>query len=259
MHEQRRYRHHSGLERFYFPSTRLSASLRHARTQKRTSIASMKTGTVFALLGLGSLPAQAACDLAATTSGSTASRIAALAQCVADLQEENNGLRNDLAAKDGHTHAYSGSDHTHAFAATDHSHAGTGIPAGAVIAFDAPTQCPADWSPFAPAQGRTIIGASFGLASDLFREDHEATPRKYRDHGGQETVVLGIDHMPTHSHGMDLHVSGREFPWFSTLKETPLPTSDVHSPSRLKVFEQGGNKRHENMPPWIALYYCIKD
>ncbi|MEP6018148.1 MAG: hypothetical protein ABJ251_06655 [Paracoccaceae bacterium] len=143
-----------------------------------------------------------------------------------------------------------------------------GIPSGAVVAFDLPNRCPEGWGPFAELQGRVIIGASFGIPDNLFRS--EATiDRKYRDHGGQEEVALtGHEQLPRHRHEVEVGGSSRlSFVDYSQFKQdggtSPLVSNSGtrHPYAGTGTFRTnyvGNSVPHENMPPFIALYYCKK-
>jgi len=117
------------------------------------------------------------------------------------------------------------------------------FPTGAIIAFDQPEGCPEGWSPYLEAAGRMIIGTGKGDG---------LSNRKYRETGGEEAHTLSINEMPSHNHqynhesdvgggcgraGCNSHAT---YPSFSTSNT-------------------GGNRPHNNMPPYIALTYCRKD
>lgn len=72
------------------------------------------------------------------------------------------------------------------------------------------------------------------------------------DTGGEETVTLGIEHIPAHSHGYT----------------EPLPNVDIEAPGAPDLLaagvgpiqqttETGGGTAHNNMPPYYVLAYGI--
>lgn len=116
----------------------------------------------------------------------------------------------------------------------------TGIPAGAVMAFDL-ASCPDGWSLFASTSGRTIIGASAEFPLNQI--------------GGEQTHTLTEAEMPKHRHGL-----GRETVQRGTLDPpqdvgggTPLPMPGWGLTSFV-----GENAPHNNMQPYVALLYCKK-
>lgn len=148
------------------------------------------------------------------------------------------------------------------------------LPAGAIAAFDLPGGCPAGWTEFVDGVGKVLIGAGKGR---LVFEDGAAVPlteRKYRGQGGEETAISEL-----RRHGHTIRVS----PHTHDVKRGFLAHgpggygfggssggSDVHdhkddkrkttepSRSNISISETGGTGRHNNMPPYIALYFCKK-
>lgn len=124
---------------------------------------------------------------------------------------------------------------------------GTAVPAGLVIA--STLECsdlePKNgWSEYELARGRTIIGVNLHSAHGLSKRDLE-------DDGGAETVTLIEAQMPRHRHpvrygpGADIGIGPVKY---------LLATGDLESATAFV----GGNQPHENMPPYIALYFCEK-
>jgi hypothetical protein len=132
--------------------------------------------------------------------------------------------------------------------------AATGLPRGGILAFE-PVQnssgCPAGWTAFAKAAGRTIIGA--GKGPDL-------TERLPSSLGGAEKVKLQPENLPPHSRtysvtGDGAHVNGGASPAvFKFGGDAGLqPRGDRQTSAT------GGGASFEVLPPYIALYYCIKE
>lgn len=152
------------------------------------------------------------------------------------------------------------------------------MPKDAVVAFDMPGACPEGWSTFAEAQSRAIVGAFFGsgfvagLGADERRE--QLTEYKYRQHGGEEMVALTVEQFPSHLHALQLHyaynfaqgnafiLTGQDGPVedgdsskFTFSSDFKLPREDQRSATETV----GSGQPHNNMPPYVALYFCKKD
>ena len=147
----------------------------------------------------------------------------------------------------------------------------TAIPPDAVVAFDTSNGCPVGWTPFKDGQSRVILGASFGIPDSLFPGD-ERRDYKYRDHGGKREVALSPNNLATHNHRVGrvslwfqkeqarierfgTQPNGVNIPWY--LKGTSR--DDVVEPDDTFITDAGKSTPHENMPPFLALYYCKKD
>lgn len=131
------------------------------------------------------------------------------------------------------------------------------IPSGAVVAFDSEVGCPRGWSELEDARGRMILGASNTEA------DAVLTRRQYREFGGAETHTLTVDEMPSHSHLLPMRTTGQERP---DIGSGAGPHG--HFQNRVLVegggmgqttSPEGGGQPHNNMPPYIALYFCKKN
>ena len=77
--------------------------------------------------------------------------------------------------------------------------------------------------------------------------------RPFDDEGGQEKVKLTENQMPRHSHvqvwgqGPNGPVTGNNI--FGTNTHAPIQSTQL----------TGGGEPHDNMPPYIALYFCKKE
>ena len=119
------------------------------------------------------------------------------------------------------------------------------MPSGAVMAFDL-DQCPAGWSEFKLAKGRTIIGTK--------GNENGLTNRNRGDFGGAETHQLTIDEMPNHSHTINL------YDHYKYDSYNLVPGSSYNSKRGSTTTQSaGGNKSHNNMPPFVTLLYCKKN
>lgn len=121
------------------------------------------------------------------------------------------------------------------------------FPSRAVVAFTAGSLgqsiCPEGWSYYKKAENRFILGA------DELKYQIGVT-------GGAESVALTISEMPTHSHPI-LRTSsnsgdGNYVNWAAMGSPNNKSTGSGTAPV-------GDSQPHNNMPPYIALYFCKKD
>ncbi|QDG74422.1 hypothetical protein [Labrenzia sp. PHM005] len=146
--------------------------------------------------------------------------------------------------------------------ATPEPEAKTPLLAGAVVAFDRSEKnggaCPAGWSLFESAGGRMIVGAGTNTNKDQngipltdypsFKDDST------KSIGGEERVTLSVSQIPEHTHAFT----------FSDGTNSPEHVDKSHNEFGLKnATEQTGpageGQSHNNMPPFIALYFCKKN
>ena len=135
-------------------------------------------------------------------------------------------------------------------------------PSGAVVAFDLPNSCPGGWSQMQDLDGRVIVGAQ-AVRTAAFG---------YRAIGGEEKVTLTVAQMPKHQHMNSrryamLFANGDETIDLSSLpvrkidkqarKYTDMRQSDKNEYYNTKFM--GDGKQHNNMSPYLALYFCKKD
>ena len=127
-------------------------------------------------------------------------------------------------------------------------------PEGAVLIFDLANGCPTDWAQLADADSRMIIGATSGTETVM---NKGLTQYKYRAHeGGEEEVTLTVDTMPKHNH--DLHFNNNYLRG-GTTHSAIYPIDAASPPSGVPTAPAGEGRPHNNMPPYIALYFCKKD
>ena len=127
----------------------------------------------------------------------------------------------------------------------------------AVIAFDQPAGCPDGWSQFKLADGRMIVGVGSGDG---------LTPRAYRDFNGLEEVALERGQMPSHRHNyrittFDNQASG---PIAGLMKNSTSKYVNQRSASTIAGGPENTTvldvaEAHDNMPPFIALFFCKMD
>lgn len=114
----------------------------------------------------------------------------------------------------------------------------------AVFAYDR-DGCPRGFEEWGPGAGRVIIGVGVGEG---------LTPREYRDSEGVEAHQLTVAEMAVHSHELSGktadHVADiASGPYSRGVRMTLGTTPESTEPS-------GRSDPHENMPPFIALYFC---
>lgn len=123
------------------------------------------------------------------------------------------------------------------------------FPSGAVVPFvNVPLRqaaCPVGWSYFRSAENRFVLGAG------------ERNPPGQL--GGEETVVLTISEMPSHSHKETLGEFTASFPSQQGLLVTGNAQAGFNAGRSQRTRSAGDDQPHNNMPPYIALYFCKKD
>lgn len=124
------------------------------------------------------------------------------------------------------------------------------IPSEAVIPVADRGECPTGWSRFTEADDRVLLGAGGKY--------------EYGSFGGEETVTLTVEQMPSHTHelgeptGEPLRFS-RIFSASAGQPRQILNANGTDFPSAYVAQSSGKNQPHNNMPPYIALYFCKKD
>jgi hypothetical protein len=129
---------------------------------------------------------------------------------------------------------------------------------------------PGNWSDFHEARGRFIVGAG----------DHDKNPwpdgltvrppftagtvnPDNRTIGGAETVTLTEAQMPSQSHNsrnfhVGVGVSGADNRDNLRIEIGANPPADAYT-GPITTMDAGSSQPHNNMPPYIALYFCKKD
>ena len=133
------------------------------------------------------------------------------------------------------------------------------LPSGAVVAFYLKTGCPAGWTKFDEAIGRTIIGADPPGWSGARNLDEGGKPLTGRDFGkpaGTETNVVRPEHLPA----LTLH--SEELKLVNLTDQGPAPslalvrTSANVGTTSVETKILGGGQSLNNMPPYFPLMYC---
>ncbi|MCG8033807.1 MAG: hypothetical protein JAZ03_16760 [Candidatus Thiodiazotropha taylori] len=119
------------------------------------------------------------------------------------------------------------------------------VPPDSVVAFNL-KECPNGWSEYNEAKGRVIIGAGKG---------NGLQERRFNSAGGSETHVLTVDEMPSHTHQLPTYDAnpnnGSHEIGTGSFGQDWVPAEYSKA--------AGKGHPHNNMPPYIALTYCIKD
>ena len=140
---------------------------------------------------------------------------------------------------------------------------------GAVVAFDRKKEkpCPDGWHPFEPAGGRVIVGAGFNKNASKSGTPLFPRPSLLDDEpngtGGEERWTLTEAQMPPHQHGVYPHAG-----YVASGNGDLAPNGAIQGAGggddRTHVWPNltsvtGGGKPFDIMPPFVALYYCIKE
>ncbi len=140
------------------------------------------------------------------------------------------------------------------------------IPRYAVVAFDSGTGCPDGWTEVENLRGRFIVGAGQN-------EDQRLSERPYGQPGGEEEVTLTTAELPSHEHG---NAGGLNVAYLPngglTLNLSPVGSGNPgwgFYPLHLGPWQAGvgpalmetagSGEDHNNMPPYIALYWCTPE
>ena len=142
------------------------------------------------------------------------------------------------------------------------------IRSGAIVAYV--DECPNDWSPYEPATSRFIVGAGgkFTQGNKVLHEQGKLSVYDVGVKGGDEFVLLTKDEMPKHRHALPLISSNIEYNdagngpntvYFDYRHRKDITQRIIISNDDEGTSESGGGQPHNNMPPYIALYFCKKD
>lgn len=150
-----------------------------------------------------------------------------------------------------------------------------GIPKDAIVAFDRPDGCNTlgdRWTSFENGASRFIVGASDTHASEVPNQDEKGKPltsRPFRKDGGEEIVVVGPVGVKSHQHVLGVVSFSQFYPGGgisagdirSAGNIVMLPGGSAPSANQKLLTQEFGELENENlnnMPPYIALYFCRK-
>lgn len=143
------------------------------------------------------------------------------------------------------------------------------IPAGVVVA--STQECrelKGGWSSFEVAGGRFIIGAGphptapdVNKVYEVYKKDGVSSGASVeKSMGGSETHTLTQEEMPKHSHELTLL---RAFGDTMQIGRSAWSSDNGNITNEANTYtastnQAGSSKPHSIIPPYIALYYCIK-
>lgn len=116
----------------------------------------------------------------------------------------------------------------------------------AIIAFDQPSGCPEGWSNVGKEDAERFAGRVLIAAGSS--ESRET--RGYGALGGKESHTLTIDQIPAHQHGLRIFFTREDAVNGPYLNAKPRDSDDE------LTRPQGRGQPHNNMPPFVALYFC---
>ena len=137
---------------------------------------------------------------------------------------------------------------------------GTEIASGAVMAFDGVSSCPSGWSAYTKAASRVIVGT--GSPSGKGEDGATLTTRKPGDTAGRETMTLAATNLPPHTHQYEDIYYSESGGTVSVPNNKGSSGSDNdnkgYEMSRTTQASTTAATAFTNMPPFIALLYCVK-
>lgn len=152
------------------------------------------------------------------------------------------------------------------------------VPGGAVVAFENGCPTEAGWVPFTDGHGKFLLGAGQGELRYQGRHHRPAgadnvvtlTPVEAGDQGGAEKHTLTEQQMPSHTHELlspknehrlldylALYQGDGMHDWLWA-RHNPEAIYNINENSWPELSVEGGGEPHNNMPPYVALYFCKK-
>ncbi|MEM5585363.1 hypothetical protein WNZ15_23105 [Roseibium sp. AS2] len=139
---------------------------------------------------------------------------------------------------------------------------------GMVVAFNRGQRsgggCPPGWSLFESAGGRMIVGAGTNTNTDQNGINLRDYP-SFKDDpanavGGEEKHTLIGPELPPHTHKLPDNILTNPAPKTQVDSGRHAGTNAGVNINRIDAtLSTGGGQAHNNMPPYIALFYCKKD
>lgn len=123
---------------------------------------------------------------------------------------------------------------------------------GQIMAFN--NQCPPGWKKFAAADGRFLVGTGNIV------ENGATYSYNLGDKGGEAMHVLTVDELAAHSHEsptVESSCSSANGCQAAAGLQKDHSNTVWSRRSSIQTSSSGGNKAHENRPPYIAVNWCI--
>ena len=122
------------------------------------------------------------------------------------------------------------------------------LPVGAVLILDSATGCPSGWKDMGTNwRGRSVV-AAVRNANDIYA---------FGRTGGAEKHTLTGAEIPSHHHNLSLNTKSYKFDQFGSKFIRFNVTTGGKTAAGQSKDETA--KPHNNMPPYIALYFCKKE
>lgn len=120
-----------------------------------------------------------------------------------------------------------------------------------MLAFDRET-CPAGWSAYAPAAGRTIIGVNEAGANEL-------AARARGENLGEEQHTLSVAQLPAHDHDLEIRSGVGPFDNGDTglIANGGSPVAAYFGSEQTSSV--GDGQPFTNFQPSVVLLYCVKE
>ncbi len=137
----------------------------------------------------------------------------------------------------------------------------SGVPNGAVMAFDLRSGCPTGWDPFHDAAGRTIVGSALPGVSLANKDETGAViaiPEFGRSAGRAESILV-VDNLPEIVVPLPYrvaikHLGGGPYEVVQSVGTGGAGTDDRNTSTKAG----GKSASFTNSMPYIALAYCKK-
>lgn len=139
------------------------------------------------------------------------------------------------------------------------------IPDGAVVAFLHPCEDLDGWENYEDGKGKFLIGVGQGTLRYKGPHKPPRTPSEiqlneiqFSDQGGQETHTLIDDELPKHDHSNEggrylVQITGER-----TAEYIDNSENEIDTMTGIELKPVGKGSPHNNMPPYIAVYFCEK-
>ncbi len=138
------------------------------------------------------------------------------------------------------------------------------IPREAIVAFTKPCEELDGWEDYSDSAGKFLLGAGRGVlrprgphkpSSEL--SEIQLSEVKAGDQGGEEAHILTTNEMPEHNHDSG---SGKYLVTITgnlTKENTDSKGgNEINIKDGVKIRAVGKGMPHNNMPPYVALYFC---